>query len=592
MEPNINITPSPQEPTPINPTFRDRLKLFYIENKWAVWTIAITLLITGIFVFFMFWSPQGPSASQDVNLSITAPNEIASGSEIVYKVEFSNKEGDLVKDAVIDLVFPTGFTFKDSVPEAESLNGNRFTIPSLEPGESGTIMIKGQIFGNVDEEKSISAVMRYRFANSSSEFVVQAKTQSKIINSSILLQFDGPFKTSNGQNITYTLSYTNTTDEELSELRLNLDVPTNFKVISQDPKPDSGNLYNIKELEAREKREITIIGAFSGAKVGEDQVFSASIEGLDETGRSYTLSSTQYSVTIAQDPLTVEISGRNTSNNSETIVYPGDIVDYRIRYHNHNSSAAHGVIITAKLVGDAFDITSIDAPNASFQNGLIIWDASQVPQLGDLGANQGGEVNFRVRLKNPATRTGAKNLIISANAGIKSYEFEQPFISSDVNMKIATVLKFDTSVAYKSGAQPPMPDQSTTYAATLSIQNASNDIEGGIVSFNLPNSSTFDASTVNAEERNNVVYDRNSRKITWNVGTIPAHAGTSSSARKLQFDVTVVPVPANLRKPMILANNIRFNATDSFTKQSLSLSDIPDISTIQDKSGQGIVGGF
>ena len=86
MEPNINITPSPQEPTPINSTFRDRLKLFYIENKWAVWTIAITLLITGIFVFFMFWSPQGPSTSQDVNLIITAPTDIASGSEIVYKV--------------------------------------------------------------------------------------------------------------------------------------------------------------------------------------------------------------------------------------------------------------------------------------------------------------------------------------------------------------------------------------------------------------------------------------------------------------------------------------------------------------------------
>jgi hypothetical protein len=592
MEPNINITPTPQAPEPINPTFMDRAKLFYIENKWAVWTIAITLLITSIFIFFMFWSPNGPSSSEEVNLSITAPNEIASGSEIVYKIEFSNKEGVLVKDAVIDIVFPTGFTFKDSVPEPESLSGSRFTVASIEPGDSGTIMVKGQIFGNVNEERAISAVMRYRFANSSSEFVVQAQSQSKIVNSNVLLQFDGPFKTSNGQNVTYVLSYTNTTDEELNELKLNVGTPSNFKVISQDPKPDSGSLYNVKELESREKRQITIVGAFEGAKVGEDQVFSASIEGLDETGRSYTLSSTQYSVSIAQDPLTVEISGRNTTNNSDTIVYPGDIVDYRLRYHNNDSSAAHGVIITAKLVGDAFDITSIDAPNASFQNGLISWDASQVSQLGNLGANQGGEVSFRVRLKNPATRTGGENLTIAANAGIKSYEFEQPFISPNVVMKIATIPKFDTSVVYKSGAHPPIPDQSTTYTSTLSISNASNDIESAIVSFNLPNSTSFDANSVNAEEKENVVYDRNSRKITWNVGNIPAHAGVVGPARKLQFDVTIVPVPANMRKAMTLASNISFNAVDSFTKQSLSLNDIADITTIQDRSGQGVVGGF
>ncbi len=592
METNTNFTPPIQTPDPITSTFRDRLRLFYIENKWAVWTIAITLLITGVFIFFMFWSPSAPSSSQDVNLSITAPSEIASGSEIVYKIEFKNKESALVKDAVIDLVFPSGFTFKDSVPEPESLGGTHFTVQSIEPGQSGTIMVKGQIFGNVGEEKAISGVMRYRFANSSSEFAVQAQGQSKIISSNVLLQFDGPFKTSNGQNVTYTLSYTNTTDEDLNELKLNIDTPTSFRVISQDPKPDSGAIYNIAELKAREKRTITFVGVFENAKVGEDQVFAATVEGLDETGRSYTLSSTQYSVTISQDPLTAEISARNATNNSETIVNPGDIVDYRIRYHNYDSAAAHGVIISVKLVGDAFDISSIDAPNASFQNGLISWDASQVSQLANLGANQGGEVNFRVRLKNPATKTSAKNLTIAANASIKSYEFEQPFISSDVVMKIATVLKFDTSVVYKSGAQPPIPDESTTYTASLSIQNASNDIEGAVVSFNLPNSSTFDMESLNAEEKSKVVYDRNSRKITWTVGKVAAHAGTIGPARKLIFDVTITPVPANLRKPMILANNIKFNATDSFTKQTISLSDISDISTIQDKSGQGIVGGF
>ena len=580
-----------QNPVPPEMTFWDKVKLFYVENKWAVWLIVITLLITGVFLFFAFWSPGSKEVKPNVTVELEVPNQLSSGSEIIYKVNFKNHERDLIRDISLDMVYPSGFTFKDSVPETSSLNGTRFNLPNVEPGQEGTVMIKGMLVGNIDEMKSVSALMRYKFSQFNSEFVVQSQGQTRIVNSDILLQFEGPFRAPNGQDITYNLSYANNSDKDLNELKLKMDLPAVFRVVKQDPPPTQGAIWNIGGLKANERKNIQFVGQFQGTKAGEEMTLRAQIDGLDDTGREYTLASTSYIVTISQQPLVTEISVRNASNLSTDIVFPGESLDYRIKYQNNDASAAHGVIITAKLNGEALDLSTIEAPQASIQGNTIIWNASQVRNLGTLEPNQGGEVTFRITIKNPATRDSVKNLVVSADAAIKSYEYDQAFISPAVKTNIGTVVKLDTAVEHKSGFTPPSVGKDTTYRVTMDLKNASNDVEGSIMSFNLPSSLDFDMSAVNAEEAKNVTYDRNSRKVTWNIGRLPAHIGILSAPRRLEFDVSITPAAANARKPMTLVNNIKFNATDSFTKQVISIN-AQDISTLQDKSGNGIVGGF
>jgi hypothetical protein len=588
IEQNVQATgPGPE----LKPSLMDRLRLSYIENKWAFWLIGITLLITGVFIALNFWAPRGEDAKPKVGLEVEAPVEIASGSEIVYKIKFSNKESSLIKDITVDMIYPSGFTYDDSVPKTTSLSGNRFDLPNLEPGQEGTIMIKGSIVGNVDEVKTVNALMKYKFENFSSDFAVQAQSQSKIVNSSVIMQFDGPFRAAAGQNLTYTLNYVNNTEDVLNELKLNIETPANFKVISQEPKATEGSNWNISSFAPDEKRQIQLVGVFENTKAGEEQIFSAEVEGRDQTGQVYTLSTATYTVTMVQQPLTVEMTVRNQTNSGSTVANPGDILDYRIKYTNHDSAAAHGVIVSAQLLSEALDVQTIDAPNANIQGDTINWDASQVRELGDLAANKSGEVGFRVRVKNPVTRSDTKNLVVTTRATIKSYEFEQPFVSSDIVIKIATVVKVETGVQYNSGSRPPLPGKSTTYKVTIEARNASNDIEGAVMSFNLPNSLDFDRTTINSAESNNVSYDRNSRKVTWNMGRIPAHMGYVSPSRKIEFNVSITPAPANSRKSMTLVNNIRLNGTDSFIDQPLVI-DVQDITTLQDQAGQGVVGGF
>ena len=112
----------------------------------------------------------------------------------------------------LDLVYPQGFTFKDSVPKPTKLNGTQFGLPPLDPNQETTIMIKGDVQGNAGETKSLNAIMHYRFSNTNtSEFVVSSQSQTQIKTADIAIQIDGPASVNSTQDVTYvitTLIYT------------------------------------------------------------------------------------------------------------------------------------------------------------------------------------------------------------------------------------------------------------------------------------------------------------------------------------------------------------------------------------------------
>jgi hypothetical protein len=573
------------------PTFKMKLARFYQDNKWPIWIIILSFLVMGAFLFFTFHK-NGPGAgTPKVELSIDAPQEAASGSEIVYKINFANHDSQGIRDAVIDITYPTGFTYTDSSPASTKINGSQFKVPALDPSQDGTIMIKGTLIGDLDEGKTINAIMHFSFANFNSDFIVQAQGQTKIINSDVNLQFDGPFEATNDQDIIYHLTYKNSTDKDISNLKLSIDTPQSFVLKSFNPTPDSGNVWRITTLHPGDTKVIEISGAFKDAKQGDQQILSAKIEGVSDNGDSYVLTSAQYSVNISGTPITLLMKMQNQSSASTQVVNPGDSLTYTVHYQNNSSSTQSGINIIATILGESYDLSTLRSDDATIQGNVLTWNGSQVSGLNNLQANQGGDLIFTVKLKNPATSGNATKITLTARSKVTSNSFSQGFPSNDITSKVATLPAITSSVNYASGTTPLLPSQRTVFNVTIDLSNSTNDLTSSVLSFNLPNTSDFSKSTVNAEEQANVTYDKNTHKLIWNLGKLAAHVGENGkSPRRLSFQASVTPALSNVGRDVVLVNNLKLTGTDDFTGLQISVAH-ENITTNDDKAGNRFVVG-
>ena len=556
------------------------------EHKWSFIIAIISLLIIAGAAFLLFnkGPANGPSQS-NVLVSIDTPQTVSSGSQVIYKVTITNKESIDIQNVKLSLVYPNGFTFQTSSPDPAQLDGTLFNLNNIPSGQSVPVSIKGTMTGNSGEVKQLSAIARYQFANLSSQFVSQSQIRTQISNSNVSLSFAGPTTTSNAQTVTYTVVYGNATSADMQNLVLSLSVPNHFIISSSSPQLDGNNSLKIANLKAGQNQTLTIAGQFNGADSNEQDNLSAQISGQDSSsGDTLDIADASYQVTI-QDPslqLSADISdsgsGNQLASSAKNVVMPGDTLTYNIHFQNNGQTSANNLSITATIVGTAADLGSISAQNANIENNKVTWNGSEVSSLVSLAPQASGDLSMRFSLSNPATKGVDKNMQVHVDLSIVSQEYPQGFNLTTPNQQIQTVPKLSDSVSFVNGASPPKVNSISTYSVSITLTNSTNDIKDGVLTFSLPRVNAFDKSTVNAIESQNVSYNSATNTLSWNVGTINAHAGQFSAARKLQFIITIQPSIADAGSNVKLVHDISFTGTDSFTGVPVSLT-LQDITT-------------
>ncbi len=579
--------PAPQMPmsSPIQPK-----QNFLNQNKWPIIIIIVSLVVLGIAGYFVFRKPSGAPSQPKITLQIDAPNQSPSGSQLVYNVKIANNDNSTIQNVTLDLIYPQGFSFSDSNPKPTKLDGSEFSLPSIDPGVQTVITITGTIQGNAEETKTITGILHYTFVNLNSNYVAQAQSQTQIQTANVVLQINGAQSATNSQDLDYSLSYSNYTANPVSNFKITLNLPVSFKVVKYDTAPSSQTalqaVWKIGSLDPNQSGTITFTGSFNGANAGDQQQFTAEAEGSTQGNPVFALSATQLAVSIGTEPIEADVVLSNAnSGSSNTTAKPGDTLQYEVDYKNNGSSAVNGVSVSVKLSGP-YDLSSIQASTASISGSTITWDASQVQNLAQLGAGESGKLVFSVRVKNPATTSNQTNLTLDAHPQIQSAEYQQPFAGQDLALKISTTPQIYGTVSYASGANPPAVGQSTTYTVEIDLKNTTNDITNAQATMNLPNALNFDLSSILNSERSNVQYDRSTKKLSWNVGTLAANAGSFTGIRKLIFNVVITPADANKSQAVVLVNNIAFTGTDSFTNETDNIA-LKDLSTQDDKSAGG-----
>ena len=87
-----------------------------------------------------------------INISVDAPTDINTNQDLVLNVKISSNMSNISKNILLSVDYPTGFVFKEGVPEVFS-GENVWNLGDIAPGAQKTIMIKGTLSGEASEEK-------------------------------------------------------------------------------------------------------------------------------------------------------------------------------------------------------------------------------------------------------------------------------------------------------------------------------------------------------------------------------------------------------------------------------------------------------
>lgn len=549
-----------------------RFRQFYQNNKWYFWAIILGVVIIGVLAFFAFRT-QTPEPDQKANVvvDIAAPETAGSGGEIIYKVQINNNDKAKLIDMSLELVYDDGITYVSSVPPADNISGSRFPVPDLGSGENAVLMIKATASGNINEDKRVTAKLRYKFDNFTSEFTEEATHTVRLVAADIVLDVTGPDKASNVQSANYDIYYRNDSDKSINGARIQVTYPSEFKFANSSPTPSLGqNIWNLNSLDKNDSGKISFSGNFNGTRSGQSVVFKIEFLALDDSGSYFTQSSTTYMTTIESQPLSTEQRLVNEATNG--IVQPGNALQYEVKFQNNTDVVATGLQVVVEIDSKAVDTNTIRAESGLIQGNTLTWNAASESKLERLNPGDSGVVRFSFQLNNPVVSDNSENILVITKAKIKSNENQTFLNGSELSLKVGSPSSIERSVSTVGGPVPPRVGQETTLQVNVSLRNASNDYRESVLIGYIPLGVILDKASIPGNESAAVKFDSATGKLTWTLGQLSAHSGSSNPLRTLKFNVKFTPTSNQINQAITLFKNINFTAKDSFTEQSINLN--------------------
>ena len=571
------------------------------RRTWQRMLIWILVFLVAVFigvagVSWLIWGDQQQFNGEQVLFDIDTSAEVSSGEEVIYTVEYANRESVSFRKAEIELRYPPGFIYESAEPEPRS-GDNLWDLGSLNPGQDGTIEVTGYLVGRPDIDTTISGVFRYWPANFSSEFQEIASTQTHILAIDAELRVDGPDQILVGQTTSYSIVVSNSSEEELKDLQVEVIYPQDFVVEEAIPEAEEESIWLIETIGVDEEYEIQIDGYFSGASEEEVQLIVNLLQkGPDDD--YFSQKEERVDIKLVQGDLFVNLIANGATKDS-TIQW-GDVITVSVNYENNSEVTLSQISAIVKIetryrinnaeVGSdgVVDFSSlVDANNGSLKVGdntdaqsvnlrTITWTEDDIENFGELGPDKNGDINFQFSLLSAVEAVKEMDhaedaeLVLSVEMRVgKTGGVEEEIIvaSNPITFALDTDLVLDAHSRYyaKSGEEigsgpiPPSVGSKTTYRIIWELTNSLHEVKDIIVSVQLPSNvawvNQFNASAGEVE------FTSGSNDLTWRLNKLPLDI----EGVTLSFDVELNPKDTQIGEVAALTKKITLTSTDSIT---------------------------
>lgn len=519
---------------------------FYRRHTRSLWLslITIALAVAALLIYILFFRKIEipPQYTGDVGLTISAPEESVSGSQISYEITVKNLSSAKLTNVDLEIFYPEGFSFIQHLQEGagfidSSGDGRQFTFPDVPGNAEQKLVVIGQLKGNIQEIKSITAKLHYVPENFASSFLAAADAATVMLPPEITMRVLAPAQLISGQVIKYEIGITNVSINDFDDLVLELSYPPGFSFTSAVPKPsEGGTFWQLPRLKFGAVQNIIIEGRLSAAP-GEDVYIEAEL--LTEKDGEKLSAGRSYAFTRMLDaPIKLE----HVLREGPGTVLPGERLAYEVSYENIGDVGLENVAINMIFETPVFDLLKADGNGGQILGNKMLWQPAAVPELRIVNPGSKGKFTVLVNIRDEKLFT-QKNPIAQTKVEFRADTLPEILSGNTLAFKVGTNITLGSQTALISGPSRPEIGQTSVYRVTLTVKNSVNDLENGEFTAVVPRTDVafFPSSVVLAEESGNFQYLSSSRRIIWKLGKISAFAGVLQSARTVTFDLSITP---------------------------------------------------
>lgn len=520
-------------------------------------------------------------SSNNIGIAISGPSSVGGGEIIPLQATVTNQNRVSIESAILIVRFPSGTKAADG--SGRNIQEERITLERLMSGESINIPVRAIIFGEENQERTISAEVEYRLVDSNSTFFKKADPFDFTIHSSpLVLRVEHLEKVSAGQEIEMILSIQSNASTPIQNLLVTANYPTNFDYSSADPSPAfRQNAWLIGEIKPEQTIPLSIKGMVRG---NQDEEFQVQFEiGTSRQDNQYIVGSVLSSTAanfIIEKPFINITSMVNGVSGPLVTTTAGNNTVVNIDVQNTLTETLFDMAVEVSISGNVLSREDVNAGNGFYDSikDVIRFEVSGNPSLAEVPPGSTRRFTFSI---NPNQVRNTPNFEMTANALARRVSenrvIEQLIGSVKTEVRYTSSVRTLSGVQHVSGPVPPIADETTIYEITMSATAGGNDVTGVVLSSSLPQYVDWvsEGSGIGS-----LVFNPVSKEVTWNVGDI-----TKETRETRSFRVAFTPSQAQIGSTPALLGTTRLRATDRFTGVVVRAEDSPKSTQLSAEAG-------
>lgn len=537
------------------------------------------LVITSIVLLTVAYLLYQAFTFSGISLQLDFEEPVLAGVPFTVTLSYSNNSPSLLTNTKILLTLPEEFTFieGDASRRVQSEDVGTVGVGTIGQKTFEIVALRGE--GSCAD---IVASLEYNTSGVGSRFEKKSPKSVCVAASAVALNVIHANQVLSNETFDMQIAYENISEETLRGLELNLEYPQNFTFQSATLKPDLGdNVWRLGDLRPGSSNELLVRGSVIAEA---DSFFEIKIKLLSKTDTNeYIIAEKVATISISPPPLSIAVAVQRTTDH---IAQPGELLVYTLEFKNTTDIGFRDVVIKAKLLGEMFDLASIN-PKANLNTVTkeLSWNKSHLGILGLVPPGESGAVSFEVRVRDtfPIKRLSDKDFSLKINAQIDSPTVP-PFISAERTISIGTLetkvsglLTIESRALFRDapsgivnkGPLPPRVNMPTNYTIHWILRNYGTDVANvEIRAFLAPG--VRGTGVVKSNIETTPTYNDRTQEMIWNIPKIQATRGVISEPIEGTFQIEALPAVNQVGNPMSLIGETKISALDLFTDLNLN----------------------
>ncbi|MEK7564186.1 MAG: hypothetical protein AAB510_01280 [Patescibacteria group bacterium] len=547
-----------------------------IFKNFFTFSIVFFVLTLGYASYVYFISGNSVS-NNNIDMTILGNSFTSGGEELSLVVGITNRNTSSLELVDLIIEYPKG-------GEKEIASGNerlRQTLGTIPAGSTHNENIKLVLFGEQGSIRPVKFSIEYRVTGSNSIFVKEKSFDVSINSTPINLLIEAPDVISPNQDFVLKIKSSLNATKSSPNVLLKVEYPVGFVFSSAEPKPSIGNnVWDMGDLAPGATEEITVHGKMLDVFDGEEKSFRISSGSESVTDKSLIgviFNSLVHTVLIKRPFIEANLLV-NGEYKREYAVDSKNVIRGEITWRNNLDTKINDVVVVVKVSGNAFNKKTVDAEEGLYDSvaSTITWNKFSQNDFAEVNPGDSGSLQFSI---SPISLISAADGLISdpsikIEVSISGRQVLDGYSPKDLNNSESKVVKIISDVGLgakalyysgvfkNTGPVPPKVEKETTYTIVWSLSNTANDISRAQVKATLPQWVRFLNNI--SPSGDEVIYNSQTREITWNVGRIQKGTTITQAPRSVSFQIGFTPLYSQVSTVPVIINSAILTGHDDF----------------------------